>query len=270
MLKLGFSTRMTSALPSVLERIVAHKRRELAQAPARLDETTAQAELNLPLRRDFAAALRREGPAIIAELKKASPSKGLLASDYRPPVTAPAYERGGAAALSVLTDQHFFQGSLADLETARAATRIPVLRKDFTIDPYHVLEAAAHGADAVLLIVAILSDVELRQYRELAEQYRMTALVEVHDDTELQRAIDSGARVIGVNNRDLRTFEVRLDTALRLAERIPETALRVAESGIQSAGDIRTLRAAGYDAFLVGEHLITSADPAQAVQELLA
>jgi indole-3-glycerol phosphate synthase len=261
---------MSSAFPTVLERIVAHKRRELAEQATPVDELTALAELNLPLRRDFSAALRREGPAIIAELKRASPSKGLLAPDYRPAVTAPGYERGGAAALSVLTDERFFQGALADLETARGATRIPVLRKDFTTDPYHVVEAAAHGADAVLLIVAILSDPELRNFRELAEQFRMTALVEVHDENELQRAIDSGARVIGVNNRDLRTFEVRLDTALRLAERIPEGAIRVAESGIGSADDIRTLRAAGYDAFLIGEHLITSADPAQAVQDLLA
>ena len=156
-------------------------------------------------------------PAIISELKKASPSKGLLAPEYDPATLAPAYERGGAAALSVLTDSEYFQGSLADLEAARAATRIPVLRKDFTVDPAQIVEAAAHGADAILLIAAILSDAELRDFRELAANYRMASLVEVHDAAELRRALDSGARIVGVNNRDLRTFEVRLETSLDLA-----------------------------------------------------
>jgi indole-3-glycerol phosphate synthase len=261
---------MTSALPTVLERIVAHKRLELANCAQTVQSLEAAADGSAATRRDFASALRRQGPAIIAELKKASPSKGVLAAKYDPGVTAPAYERGGAAALSVLTDQQFFQGSLSDLQTARSATGVPVLRKDFTIHPYHVVEAAAHGADAILLITAILGDAELRQFRELAEQYRMTALVEVHDAGELTRAVDSGARVIGVNNRDLRTFNVRLETSLDLAARIPAGITRVAESGIRSAEDVRKLAAAGYDAFLIGEHLITSADPAQAVRDLLA
>lgn len=209
-------------------------------------------------------------PAIIAELKKASPSKGVLAPVYDPHLLAPAYQSGGAAALSVLTDRNFFHGRLEDLQQARAATSIPILRKDFTIDPLNVVEAAAAGADAILLIAAILSGAELRELRELAGSYRMAALVEVHDFLELERAIGSGATVIGVNNRDLRTFEVRLDTSLRLAERMPANVTRVAESGIHSAGDIRTLTAAGYHAFLIGEHLMTSADPAQSIRDLAA
>lgn len=261
---------MTSALPTVLERIVAHKRLELAARAGNAARVEQAAEAAAQRRRDFAGALRRNGPAIIAELKKASPSKGVLAADYRPRITAPEYERGGAAALSVLTDRDFFQGSLEDLETARSATGIPVLRKDFTLDPYHVVEAAAHGADAILLIAAILGDAELQSLRELAEQYRMTALVEVHDAAELDRALASGASVIGVNNRDLHTFDVKLGTSLDLAERFPGHVTRVAESGIRSPVDIRALSAAGYQAFLIGEHLITAADPAQAVRDLLA
>jgi indole-3-glycerol phosphate synthase len=255
---------------TILQRIVAEKRAGLAAARAALPDVETRAAGQLAARRDFEAALRAAHPAIIAELKKASPSRGLLVPGYDPAVIAPAYERGGAAALSVLTDAPNFQGSLADLATARAATRIPVLRKDFTMDPFHVAEAAAWGADAILLIAAILTDPELRHLRELAEKYRMTALVEVHDSTELDRAIDSGARVIGVNSRDLRTFEVRLETSLRLAERMPASVLRVAESGIRSGADVRRLSAAGYHAFLVGEHLVTAADKAASVRELTA
>ena len=170
----------------------------------------------------------------------------------------------------MLTDSQFFQGCLDDLATARTAVGIPVLRKDSPIDPFHVMEAAAWGADAILLIAAILSDAEMRQFRELAESYRMAALVEVHDEGELRRAVDSGARVIGVNNRDLRTFEVRLEISLRLAEQMPAEITRVAESGIRSAADIRALTAAGYHAFLVGEHLVTSSDPAASIRDLAA
>ncbi|MGA2182527.1 MAG: indole-3-glycerol phosphate synthase TrpC [Bryobacteraceae bacterium] len=239
----------------MLDRIIIDKKAELAQRRAD--------------RRDFARALTANPPAIIAEIKKASPSRGLIAAGFDPSRIARAYELGGAAAISVLTDQKHFQGSLADLESARAAVRLPVLRKDFTIDPFHVLEAAAHDADAILLIVAVLSDRELRDYRELAASHGMAALVEVHDGEELKRAVVSGAEIIGVNNRDLRTFEVRLETSLELAADMPANAIRVAESGIRTAADVRRLRAAGYHACLVGEHLMTAKDPAAAVRALL-
>jgi indole-3-glycerol phosphate synthase len=239
----------------MLDRIIIDKRAELAQRRAD--------------RRDFARALTAHPPAIIAEIKKASPSRGLIAAEFDSRLIARAYEAGGAAAISVLTDRKHFQGSLADLESARAAVHLPVLRKDFTIDPFHVLEAAAHDADAILLIVAVLSDRELRDYRELAATHGMAALVEVHDGEELKRAVASGAEIIGVNNRDLRTFEVRLETALELAAAMPADVVRVAESGIRTVADVRRLCTVGYHACLVGEHLMTSEDPAAAVRELL-
>ena len=258
---------MTSTLPDVLARIVSVKRDELAALRPRLPELEKQA---VQPRRGFAAHLRSNPPAIISEIKKASPSKGILAHDFAPARIARAYEAGGASALSVLTDQQFFQGSLADLEAARAAVSLPVLRKDFTIDEAHVIEAAAHGADAILLIVACLTVAELRRFRELAESFAMDVLVEVHTAGELQMAIDSGASIIGVNNRNLHTFEVRLDLSLELAPHIPAAALRVAESGILNATDVARLRDAGYHAFLVGEHLMRSPDPAAALRQLRA
>jgi len=205
---------------------------------------------------------------VIAEVKKASPSRGLLSNDFQPARTARQYEHGGAAAISVLTDEEFFQGSLADLEVVRVACHLPVLRKDFTIDPLHIVEAAAHGADAILLIAAILDSVQMRTLRELAESLGLAALVEVHTAEELQAAIDSGARIIGVNNRDLHTFEVRLSLSLDLADAIPDSATRVAESGIFTPADVRHLGDAGYHAFLVGEALMKSADPAAALKAL--
>ena len=220
--------------------------------------------------RDFRAALESHTPAIIAEIKKASPSKGLLTHDFDPVRNACAYQSGGAAALSVLTDGPFFQGSLADLQGARAAVALPVLRKDFTIDPVQILEAAAHGADAILLIAAILTTQQLREYRELAALQRMAALVEVHDRDELRAAIDSGAEIIGVNNRNLATFELTLETSLSLAELMPDGALTVSESGIHTPEDIALLRDAGYRAFLVGEQLMRSGDPAAELQALVS
>ncbi|MBM3786673.1 MAG: indole-3-glycerol phosphate synthase TrpC [Acidobacteria bacterium] len=260
---------MVQTVPDILARIVDRKRQELAGRvpdPA-LDE---RASASASSRRSFRRALETNGPAIIAEIKKASPSKGLLTPDFDPAAIAKAYQAGGAAALSVLTDGPFFQGAFADLQAARAAVRLPALRKDFTIDPFHVVEAAARGADAILLIAAILTTEQLRTYRELAARYALDALVEVHDAGELERAIDSGAEIIGVNNRDLHTFEVRLETSLRLAERIPASVVRVSESGIHSAGDVRLLQGAGYQAFLVGEHLMKSQDPAAALEALRA
>ena len=257
---------MVKAIPDILAQIVAVKRAELNRIASGLEKRATD---SIGSRRDFAGALRTSSPAIIAEIKKASPSKGVLLADFDPPRIAEAYQAGGAAALSVLTDEQHFQGCLADLESARAAVRLPVLRKDFTIDRAQIIEAAAAGADAVLLIAAILTERELRDFRETAEKYKMTALVEVHDGEELSAAAASGARVIGVNNRDLRTFEVSLDTSLKLAERMPAGVIKVAASGIHSAVDIHRLRQAGFDAFLVGEHLMRSGNPEQALQALL-
>jgi indole-3-glycerol phosphate synthase len=261
---------MTSSIPDILAQIVARKRMELQQLADLRPALEMAAQARRAERRDFAGALRRNGPAIISEIKKASPSKGVLSDDFQPAKIARAYEQGGAAALSVLTDEKFFQGSLADLETARSAVSLPVLRKDFTIDPIQIIQAAAHGADAILLIAALLSTREMRDFRELAASYNLAALVEVHDAMELESAIESGAQIIGVNNRNLRTFEVSLDTSLKLSERIPDFAIKVTESGIHSAADVKLLRSVGYHAFLVGESLMKSSDPAAALGALLS
>jgi indole-3-glycerol phosphate synthase len=261
---------LIDTVPDILARILARKREELAAPRTPLQTLEKRADAELAGRRDFKAALRRRQPAIIAEMKKASPSRGVLSHSFDPPGLAREYELGGAAALSVLTDQSFFQGSLGDLRAAREAAALPVLRKDFTVDEYHIIEAAAHGADAVLLIAAIFETAQMRALRELAAQYRMAALVEVHTDAELERALAAGADLIGVNNRDLKTFEVTLETSLRLAAAIPAGVVKVAESGIRSAVDIRRLRDAGFDAFLVGEHLMQSAKPSEALRALMS
>jgi indole-3-glycerol phosphate synthase len=258
---------MVKTIPDILAQIVERKKLELLR---RDDGVERLAEASIANRRDFSKALTDCTPAIIAEIKKASPSKGVFTEAFDPAAIARAYEQGGASALSVLTDEKYFRGSLSNLESARAAVNLPALRKDFTIDAYHVHEAAAHGADAILLIAAILSERQLRDFREMAERYSMAALVEVHDEEELKPAIASGARMIGVNNRNLHTFEVSLDTSLRLAEKIPAGVIRVAESGINTAEHIGQLRAAGYQAFLIGEHLMKSGDPAAALRALLS
>jgi indole-3-glycerol phosphate synthase len=258
---------MVKALPDILATIVEQKKLDLAFREAGIEE---RAERSISRRRDFLAALSGRTPAVIAEIKKASPSKGVLTAEFDPAAIARLYEQGGAAALSVLTDEKHFQGSLSDLESARGAVGLPALRKDFTIDAYHIHQAAAYGADAILLIAAILTEQELRDFRELAERYGMAALVEVHDAEELEPAVASGARLIGVNNRNLHTFEVSLETSIRLAGKIPEGVVKVAESGIHSSTDVQQLRAAGYQAFLVGEHLMKSGDPAGALRALLS
>jgi indole-3-glycerol phosphate synthase len=260
---------LIDTIPDILALIVAKKREELGRGVP-MERWERQAEARLGERRDFRAALAGRNPAIIAEAKKASPSRGLLASNFEPARIAAAYERGGAAALSVLTDESFFQGSLADLESARSAVQLPVLRKDFTIAHEHVVQAAAHGADAILLIAAILKEREIRDFREAAARFQMAALVEVHTRRELDVAVAAGSDLIGVNNRDLTTFAVTLETSLQLAEFIPQGALRVAESGIRDANDIARLRTAGYQAFLVGEHLMKAADPAAELASLAA
>ena len=257
---------MTSTLPDILGRIVFRKQEELAGARLPLAHLKAMAVTQT--RRDFAAALRSRKPAIIAEIKKASPSKGILAADFDPPKTARQYEAGGASAISVLTDLDYFHGSLEDMRAARSAVELPVIRKDFTIAEYHVVEAAAHGADAILLIAAILDEPQLRGFRELAGEYGMASLVEVHDDAELDLALRSGAEILGVNNRDLHTFEVRLETSYRLAARIPSALIKVSESGIRDAHDVQSLMAAGFGAFLVGEHLMKADDPTAALKSM--
>ncbi len=261
---------MTPATPDILARIVSRKREELREASVPLPVLREMAEAARGNRRDFAAALRSKRPAVISEIKKASPSKGVLVEDFRPAELAVRYEQGGAVALSVLTDRDFFQGSLADLHAARAACSLPVIRKDFTVSEYHVVEAAAHGADAILLIVAILDEAQLRDYRELAASFGLAALVEAHDAAEVDLAVKSGAEIIGINNRDLRTFHVSLDTSVELAPRIPAGVTKVSESGIFHAADVRQLMAAGFDAFLVGEHLVKSGDATRALRELVA
>ena len=261
---------MIQTVPDVLARIVEQKQIELAACggiTSKLEDRAAEA---IATRRGFRARLAANPPSIIAEIKKASPSKGLLSNNFSPSRIAVGYEQGGASALSVLTDVHFFQGGLADLADARAATSLPALRKDFTIADFHVVEASAAGADAILLIAAILTLKELRHFRELAATFAMDALVEVHDAHELRTALDSGAEILGVNNRNLHTFEVRLETSLELAEMIPSTLLKVSESGIHSRDDLRRLHAAGYQAFLVGEHLMKSGNPAEALRSLIS
>jgi indole-3-glycerol phosphate synthase len=259
---------MVRAIPDVLARIVDSKRAALPRIAANRDALEQRAAARTGFR-DFRAGLLGKRPAIIAEVKKASPSKGVFADRFDPAAIARAYASGGAAALSVLTDAEFFQGSLGDLESARAAVAIPVLRKDFTLDEVHVLEAAAHGADAILLIAALLDETELRKLRELAARYRMASIVEVHDAAELDAAIGSGAEIIGVNNRNLHTFEVTLETSLSLASKIPSGAIKVSESGIDSRASIVRLQAAGFDAVLVGEHLMRAPDAGAALRALL-
>ncbi len=249
---------------------MSHKREELRSAAVPVADLRHAAESRRAHRRDFAAALQAKRPAIISEIKKASPSKGVLVENFRPAELARQYEQGGAAALSVLTDREFFQGSLDDLRSARAACTLPVIRKDFTLTEYHVLEAAAVGADAILLIVAILDDAELRSLRQMAADFGMAALVEAHSAQELERAVLSEAKIIGINNRDLNTFRVSLETSVDLVKNIPPGVMKVSESGIFSAADIHRLMDAGFDAFLVGEHLVKSGNATQALRELVA
>lgn len=257
---------------SVLEEILATKRAELAllqESEAR--DTLRRAALEAAPARDFAGALRRHDGrlAVVAEIKRRSPSKGELAPDLDPAVVAKAYETGGAAALSVLTDTPFFGGSVADLQRARAAVELPALRKDFTIDETQVYESRAIGADAVLLIVAALpDDALLADLRQLAEEIGIVALVEAHDGDELDRALAAGATVVGVNARDLGTFGEDLGLGEQLADRIPGDVIAVAESAIRSAEDAGRMADAGYDAVLVGEALVRSNDPAALVHEM--
>ena len=219
--------------------------------------------------RDFAGALARDGVNVIAEIKKASPSAGVLRRDFEPAALARGFEGAGAAALSVLTEEENFQGALAHLRDARAAVGLPVLRKDFIVDTWQVWEARAANADSFLLIAAALDDTALATLLALGRELGMEALVEVHTAKELERVLAAGARIIGVNNRNLHTLEVRLETSLDLVEMIPQDCIAVSESGLRAAADLLKLRAAGFDAFLIGESLMREADPGGALQRLI-
>ena len=251
-----------------LDAIVAHHRAR-AGADRRDRDEMLLAAASAPAPRPFAEALRSgDRVSVIAEVQRRSPSKGDLAADLSPGALAISYAAGGASCLSVLTDEQHFAGSAADLVEARAAVELPVLRKDFTLGELDVIDARAMGADAVLLIAAVLSDAELGSLRQLAAELGLAALVEVHDEDELARALAAGASLVGVNRRDLRTFEVDERRAERVVAGIPDGVVKVAESGVRSSSDVERLARAGFDAVLVGEALVTSADPASLVEQL--
>ncbi|HET9402262.1 MAG TPA: indole-3-glycerol phosphate synthase TrpC [Candidatus Acidoferrales bacterium] len=255
---------------TVLDRILDARRASVSHRKRVLPETVLRmAAKDAPPARDFAAALSRPGINVIAELKKASPSRGVLRENFVPADLASALEVAGAAALSVVTEEEFFQGSLRNLQDARKKISIPVLRKDFIFDAWQVWEARAAGADSFLLIVAALEDESLRELLALGRRNGMEPLVEVHTREELQRANAADAQIIGVNNRDLKTLEVNIETSMDLIDDIPDGCIAVCESGIRSTAEIGRLREAGFDAFLVGEQLMTQPDPAAALRELL-
>jgi indole-3-glycerol phosphate synthase len=268
-------------MPASLDSIVAATRQRLSQRvsgrgqagngqASGLRELERAAAAHTP--RGFRNQLRRvarDKIAVIAELKKASPSKGLIRADFRPSELARELEQAGAAALSVLTDEPFFQGSLEYLRQASSSCSLPCLRKDFIVDEFQIVEARANRADAILLIVAALDQKELLSLAEIARSHGLDVLCEAHDELELQRALDAGCDLIGINSRNLRTFEVNLETAFRLAEKIPQQCVRVAESGIHSGADIARLRSAGYEAFLIGESLMKADRPGAALVKLI-
>ena len=262
-------------MSDILDKIVAVKRQEVAAALARkpLAAMRADAESRV-LTRDFVGAMRAKIaaglPAVIAEVKKASPSKGVLRADFIPADIAQSYAEHGAACLSVLTDQQFFQGSIDYLKQARASCDLPVLRKDFMVDPYQVYEARAMGADCILLIAACLDDAQMQSLEALAMSLDMAVLVEVHDGAELQRALQLKTPLLGINNRNLKTFDVSLDTTLGLLKDVPAGHLLVTESGISTVADVQRMRSAGVQAFLVGEVFMRADEPGQALAALFA
>ncbi|WP_142808609.1 indole-3-glycerol phosphate synthase TrpC [Tepidiphilus olei] len=263
-------------MSDVLDRILARKREEVAAARASLPRTELEAAARARLERDpprgFVAAIERKlvagEPAVIAEIKKASPSKGVIRPEFDPAAIARAYESAGAACLSVLTDREFFQGAPEYLAAARAACTLPALRKDFLVDAWQVWEACAMGADAVLLIVAALDDAALRELALLAHELGLDVLVEVHDAAELERALALPVRLVGINNRDLRTFEVSLETTWALLPRIPQDRIVVTESGIGAPADVAAMRTRGVQTFLVGEAFMRAPDPGAALRAL--
>jgi len=255
---------------TILSRIIESRRTDVARRQRIVPETVlriAVGKADAP--RDFAGALARNKVNVIAEIKKASPSAGVLRREFDPMALASAFEQAGAAALSVLTEEENFQGALAHLRDARAAVSLPVLRKDFIVDPWQVWEARAANADSFLLIAAALDDISLAGLLNLGRELGMEALVEAHTAEELERVLAAGARIIGVNNRNLHTLEVRVETSLGLIEMIPDDRIAVSESGLRSAEDLRKLRAAGFDAFLIGESLMREAEPGAALGRLI-
>ena len=260
-------------MPDILEKILAVKREEIAAAKRTRPLAMVRAEAERAGKpRDFTGALRTKiaagFPAVIAEVKKASPSKGVLRPDFDPVAIAKSYAQHGAACLSVLTDIQFFMGSPEYLVQARAASGLPVLRKDFLVEPYQVCEARAMGADCILLIVAALDDAAMRALEQAASEFGMSTLVEVHDAAELDRALRLETPLLGINNRNLRTFETRLDTTLSVLERIPPDRLVITESGIVTPADVKRMRAAGVNAFLVGEAFMRAPDPGTELAKL--
>jgi len=256
---------------TILSRVVESRRAEVARRRRIVPETVlriAAGKADAP--RDFAGALERNQINVIAEIKKASPSAGVLRHVFEPAALARAFERAGAAALSVLTEEENFQGALAHLRDARAAVELPALRKDFIVDSYQVWEARAANADSFLLIAAAVEDAALADLLAMGRELGMEALVEVHTAEELRRALAVGARIVGVNNRNLHTLEVRMETSLELVEMIPDDHTAVSESGLRSPEDLRKLRAAGFDAFLIGESLMREAEPGAALGRLIA
>lgn len=255
-----------------LEQIISATRERVARSRQQADLSALERRAASHAPRGFRrrlAAMAQSSPAVVAELKKASPSKGVIRGSFHVSQLAVQLARSGASALSVLTDERFFQGSLANLIEASTATDLPCLCKDFMVDEFQVLEAKAHHADAILLIMAALGDEEFRSLLARARELGLDALCEVHDEVELQRAIDGGADIIGVNSRDLRTFEVKLDTIWELAAKIPSSALRIAESGIAKGSEIREFYDFGYQAFLIGETLMRAEDPGKKLRQIL-
>lgn len=259
-----------SGAPDLLKAIVAATRTRVAAARARVPERELESAMSrVPPPRGFRRRLSQAGKQVIAECKRRSPSRGVLRRHYDPVAIASSYQSAGAAAISVLTEPAFFDGALSHLEDVRSAVTIPILRKDFTVDTYQLLEARAAGADAVLLIVAALEPDALQSLHQAARQLDLDVLVEVHDEGELQTAIDAGADLIGVNNRNLRTLDVSVDASFRLAPQMPRNAIAVAESGLKTPDDLDRLQAAGYHAFLVGERFMAAPDPGEALRALV-
>lgn len=255
----------------ILNTIIAHKQKELEIEQQQMPLAELESKLaNLPPTKNFQGAISQPGNInLIAEVKKKSPSKGIIREDFDPIQIAETYTENGAAAISVLTDIQFFDGSLEYLSSIREVVDVPLLRKDFTIDPYHIYQARVAGADAILLIVAVLTPDQLREFMDIAESLSLASLVEVHTETELKIALDVGAEIIGINNRDLRTFHTDLATTFRLRESIPTEKVVVSESGIYSRVDVESLREAGVNAILVGESLMRSPDIGEQVRKLI-
>ncbi|MDO8520125.1 MAG: indole-3-glycerol phosphate synthase TrpC [Deltaproteobacteria bacterium] len=254
---------------TVLDKIISYKKEELASLKRKVtlqDVRLKAADAKPAL--DFLVPFKTEGIHIIAEIKKASPSAGVIREDFNPVLLAQNLEEAGAASLSVLTDQKFFQGSLEHLSRVKSAVKIPCLRKDFTLDEYHLFEARGAGADAVLLIVSVLDSIQLKDFQALAAELGMTALIEVHDGDELKNALVISPKLIGVNNRNLKTFKTDIETSVKLAASIPQSVTKISESGLEAREDLEKLRQAGYQGFLIGETLMKAKDPAEKLIEL--